>query len=130
MANDALRLFAFEIEVLGQSSDDRPLVNLVMTAHARAVQDGDEGEDDAPIANLHIAFYIDEREYLTVFADFRSGVDFGFWTNIAHCFELFYELLLVCCLCLFCTAAKSLIEVHHGLHLVEVVGHFRELGIE
>ena len=39
VAYDALRLFTFEVEVLRQSSDDRPLVNLVMTAHARTIED-------------------------------------------------------------------------------------------
>ena len=31
---------------------------------------------------------------------------------------------------LFCSSAQCLVEVDDGLHLVEVVGHFRELCVE
>jgi hypothetical protein len=70
-------------------------VYLVVVTHARAVADADEGEDDAVVANHHVAFDIGEGEYLTVFADFRSGVDLGFGTYFAHnC--LFYCELVLC----------------------------------
>ncbi len=89
MADDTLRSFASEVEVLWQRTDDGTLVNLVMAAHTGAVEDADEGEDDASLANLHVAFDIDEGENLAVVAYFRPGVDFGFLTNITH---VYYEL--------------------------------------
>ena len=84
VADDALRLLATEVEVLGQGADDASLVHLVVAAHAGAVEDADEGEDDAVVADDHVVLDVDEREYLAVVADAGLGADFGSWTYFAH----------------------------------------------
>ena len=83
VANDALRPFATEVEVLGQSADDAALMHLVVTAHACTAEDADEGEDDAVVANLYVILDVDEREYLAVVADACLGAYLGFWTYFA-----------------------------------------------
>ena len=77
VADDALRLLAPEIEILGQGTDDAALMNLVALAHTCSATDADEGEDDAAIAYHHVVLNVDEGEYLTVVADFRIGRDVG-----------------------------------------------------
>ena len=69
-------------------------MNLVVSAHARSVEDADEGEDDAVVANLHIVLDIDEGEDLAIVAYFRPGADFGSWTYFA-CHNSFF-LLDIC----------------------------------
>ena len=83
VADDTLRLLATELEVLRQGTDDRSLVDLVLLTHTRNVKDTHEGEDDTAITNFHVTLYIDEGEYLTIVADFRSGVNLGFGTYFA-----------------------------------------------
>lgn len=73
VADDALRFLATELEVLRQRTDDGALMNLVVGAHSGAIEDADEGEDDTSVTYLYVVFNIDEREYLTVVADFRLG---------------------------------------------------------
>ena len=60
VADDEERPFAHEIEVLGQRSQHRTLINTVSTAHACAVKYAYEGVDNAVVAYLHIVFYVDE----------------------------------------------------------------------
>lgn len=83
VADDEFRLFSPEVEVLGKCGEHGALMHFVAGTHARAVKDGDEGEDDASVANLHVVFDIDEGEDFTVVADFSTGADFGSWGNIA-----------------------------------------------
>ena len=78
VSNDTLRLLTTELKVLGQSTDDRTLMNLVLFSHTRTIHDTHEGEENATITNFHIVLDIDEGEYLTVIADFRLRTDFGF----------------------------------------------------
>jgi len=84
VANDALRLLATEVEVLWQCADDSTLVHLVMTAHARAVEDTHKGEDDTVVTNHHVVLDIHEGEYLTVVANLRLWANLSFWTNFTH----------------------------------------------
>ena len=89
VADDAFRLLAAEVEILRQRTDDGTLVHFVPCAHAGAVQDADEGEDDASVANLHVILYIDKGEYLTVVADFRLGRYLSFGTYFTcHNYQL------------------------------------------
>ena len=83
VADDELGLLTTEVEVLRQGSDDGSLVHLVVAAHAGAVEDAHEGEDDAVVADDDIVFNIDEGEYLTVVADLGSLSNLGFGRNIA-----------------------------------------------
>ena len=83
VANDALRLLTTEVEVLWQGTNHGALMHLVATAHAGAIEDGDEGEDDAVVAYLYVVLYIHEGEYFTVVADLRLGRDLGSWTYFA-----------------------------------------------
>ena len=84
VANDTLRLLAPEFKVLGQGTDDSALMDLVLLTHARTIHDTHKGKEDATITNLHVVLNIDEREYLTIIADFRLWRYFGLWTNVVH----------------------------------------------
>ena len=85
-----IRLSATEVEVLRQGSDDGALMDLVALTDARAVADGDEGEDDAVVTDLHVVLDIHEGEYLTVVADLRLGRNLGFWTYFTHIYNIFF----------------------------------------
>ena len=84
-----IRLGATEAEVLRQGSDDGALMDLVALTDARAVADGDEGEDDAVVTDLHVVLDIHEGEYLTVVADLRLGRNLGFGRNFVHFIHFF-----------------------------------------
>ena len=68
VSDDEERPFAHEIEVLGQRSQHRTLINAVATAHARAVKYTHEGVNYAVVAYLHIVFYVDEGVNFAVVA--------------------------------------------------------------
>ena len=68
VADNEKRLFAHEIEVLGQRSQYRTLINSVAIAHARAVKNAHEGVDNTVVAYLHIVFNIDEGVNFAVVA--------------------------------------------------------------
>ena len=84
-----IRLSATEVEVLRQGSDDGALMDLVALTDARAVADGDEGEDDTIVADHRIVLDIHEGEYLTVVADLRLGRNLGFGGNLVHFIHFF-----------------------------------------
>jgi hypothetical protein len=88
VANDAFGLLTTELEVLGQGGDDTTLMDLVITAHAGTIEDGDKREDDTVVTNHNVNLDIHKREYLAVVADTRLWADFGFWTYFAHCCNL------------------------------------------
>ena len=44
-------------------------MDLVAVAHACAVEDRHEGEDDTVVTNHHVVLDIDKREYFATFAD-------------------------------------------------------------
>ena len=127
VADDTLRLLAAELEVLRQGTDDGSLMDFVALAHACTATDADEGEDDAAIAYLDVILDVHEGEYLTVVADFRFGANLGLGGYFA-CHN--YSLFTIHFSLLFRSAAEGLIEVHHGLHLVELVGDLVDLGVE
>ena len=64
-------------------------MDLVALTDARAVADGNEGEDDAVVTDLHVVLDIHEGEYLTVVADLRLGRNLGFGRNFVHFIHFF-----------------------------------------
>ena len=124
IAEDTFRLLTHEVEVLGQCSNHSTLMHLVTFSHARTIQNTHEGENDAIITDNDIVLNIDEGEYLTVVADFRLRRYFSAWRNFT-CHNCQFSIIN-----LLRTTAQSLIQVHNGLHLVEIVGDLRNLGIQ
>ena len=120
VTDDTLGFFSAEVEILWQGTDNRALMHLVTTPHSRAVQDAYERKDDAVVTNFHISLDICERKYLAVLADFRSRVDFCSCTYFT-CHNYF----LLSFINSFSTSTQCLIEIHHRLHLMEVIGNFR-----
>lgn len=82
VADDAVALLSAEIEVLRQCSDHGALVYLIAFAEACAVENTDEGEDDAIVAYFYVVFYIDKGEYLTVLTDFCAWRNLSLGRNI------------------------------------------------
>ena len=82
VADDQLALLAFEMEILGQGTENGTLMHLIIITHARTVQDTDERKDDTVVANDNIILDIYEGIYFTIIADFRLWTDFGSWRNI------------------------------------------------
>ena len=64
-------------------------MDLVALADARAVADGNEGEDDAVVTDLHVVLNIHEGEYLAILADLRLWAYLGFRGNFVHFIHFF-----------------------------------------
>ena len=89
VAYDALTFLATEFKVLRQCSDDRTLMYFVVLPDTRTIEDTSKREDDAVVADDHITLDVCEREYLTIVADLRPGVDFGSWTDVTCHISIF-----------------------------------------
>ena len=89
VADNQLTLLTTEFKVLRGCAKNCPLVYFIIITHMGAIQDTGKWEDDTIVTYHHIALNIHEWVYLAIVADFRSCVDFGFWTYIVcHIFKL------------------------------------------
>lgn len=75
---------ATEVKVLRQRTDNRTLVDLIVLADLRPVENTDERKDDGVVTYLHVVLYEDEGEYLNVVADLRLWRYHGFITDVVH----------------------------------------------
>src|SRR5574344_1065894 len=92
IADDTLRLFATELEILRQSTDNTALVDFIMSPHARTVHNTDKRKNNTVVTNYHVVLDIDEGENLAVIADFRLWRYLGSWTYFTCHYVLFFKL--------------------------------------
>ena len=97
------------------------LIDGIAAAQAGACHNADVGIDDAVVTYFHIALNIGEGIYRDVVAYLGRRVNKCLWTDVTHDWFL---------LGLFLSASECVVEIYHGLHAVEVVADFRQLGLQ